>query len=58
MWHRLLAFIVSQSVKLYIVGCRGVVQLGGSVSRYYRVVPPMWALVNSVLFTNLYFSGE
>ena len=34
-----------------VVGCPGVVQLGGLVSKYYRVVPPRWGLVSSVLFT-------
>ena len=34
----------------YKVGCCGVVQLGGPVSRYYRLVPPRWGLVSSVLF--------
>ena len=29
------------------VGCQGVVQLGGIVLRYYRVVPPRWGFVSS-----------
>ena len=36
-----------------IVGCRGVVPLGGTVFRYYPVVPPRWGLVSYVLFTKL-----
>ena len=35
----------------YIVSCRGILHLGCPVSRYYRVVPPRWGLVRSVLFT-------
>ena len=31
--------------------CRGVVHLGGPVSRYYQVVLPRWGLESSVLFT-------
>ena len=42
----------------YIVGCHGVVQLGGPVSRYYRVVPPRWGLVSSVLFLIVPMSYE
>ena len=34
-----------------IVTCRGVVQLRGPVFRYFRVVPPRWGLLISVLFT-------
>ena len=33
----------------YIVGCRGVLQLGGPVLRYYPVVPPRWVLITFVL---------
>ena len=29
----------------YIVGCHGVVQLGGPVSSNYRVVAPRWGLL-------------
>ena len=39
-----------------IVCCRGLVQLGGPVFRYYRVVPPNWGLASSVLFTILTMS--
>ena len=33
----------------YIVVCRGVVQLGGQVSKYYQGVPPRWELESSVI---------
>ena len=38
-------------VMTFIVGCRGIVQLGSPVFRYYLVVSPGWDLVSSVLFT-------
>ena len=48
--------IMSKNKFIFIVGCQGVVQLGGLVSRYYRVIPPRWGLVSSILdlylFTN------
>ena len=36
----------------YLVVCQWVIQLGGPVFKYYRVVPPRWGLVSSV---NFYF---